>query len=296
MTFFERQRLETAFVPRAVPTFAECIARIETDDTLAVQRRRDLISGLRRLAKLLGLDPGSTPADPAWLRPRIQAFSAVGADVDPKTWANIRSNVSAALTICGIVEKPIRLNDLSPLWAPLWRIILDSGNLRVSRALGRFVGFADNLQIAPEDVSLVHMEGYRAALEINELHKTPEDSMRQAIRAWKVAIEKVSGFPGKPIYIARRGNLYALPMEAFPASFREDALRYRRRLEAPDLLDPKALAEPQRPATVKHRTEQLRRFASAVVHAGVPIDALTSTTELLRPDRVRAGLEWPDRA
>ena len=117
MTRFDRDFLERAFVPRSAPNFADCILRIQGDDSLDPFRRRDLASGLRLLAEAMQSDPATTPADPTWLQPRIAAIAPVMLDLKPKTWANILSNARTALATCGVVEKAIRLNDLSPLWA-----------------------------------------------------------------------------------------------------------------------------------------------------------------------------------
>ncbi|MCB6180201.1 hypothetical protein LHP98_18980 [Rhodobacter sp. Har01] len=292
MTKFDRQRFETVFLPRSIPTFAACIERIQADEALSADRRRDLASGLRRVADALQRDPAMTPADPAWLQPKIAAISPAGLDLSPKSWANILSNARAALAFCGIVQKATRLDDLSPLWAPVWHDVLASGELRVSRGLGRLVRFLDNLDVAPAEVTIEHAILYRAALEINELHRSPEESMRQAVRAWNIALDRIPGWPGRPICLSPRGNRFCLPLDRFPEGLQEGVARFRRRLEARDLLDPETLPRPLRPATVRHRVDQLRRFASAVVHAGVPISALTSITELLNLEYVRRGLQW----
>jgi hypothetical protein len=57
MTVFAKTDLDRSFVPKQTPMFADLIGMLEENSSLKSTRRRDMISGLRRVAKALGLPP-----------------------------------------------------------------------------------------------------------------------------------------------------------------------------------------------------------------------------------------------
>ncbi len=284
--------LDSVFVPRSRMTLAQCIERLRNHPDLSAIRKRDLVSALNRLSSILHRAPDAIPADPGWLQPRLSKIEPAAIGLSHKTWSTLLSNAKAAFSILEIVPRGQRLSDLSPLWRPLWQRLLQSGNIRVSRSLGRFARCMDNLQIPPEAVDLKAAQTYQRALEEAELRDNPEEAMYHAMRGWNRAVRELPWWPGKPVVLPSRLNAFVLSPEAFPPAFRDEVARFRERMEAPDLLDPDALAEPLRPATVRHRIAQTWRFASAAVHGGVAIETLTSFKALLVPGNVRKGLEW----
>jgi integrase len=284
--------LDVAFVPRSRISLASCINQLRGHTDLPAPRKRDLVSALLRLSAILDRAPEALPADPVWLQPRLSKIQPAAIGLKQKSWTNILSNAKAAFKVLGIVPRSHRLADLSPLWAPLWQRVLQSGNIRVSRSLGRFVRCMDNLAISPDRVDLEAALLYKRALEEAELHDTPVESMYQAIRGWNRAVRDLPWWPGKVIEPPTRRKTYVIDPASFPEAFRQDVARFRKRMEAPDLLDPDAPAAPLRPATVKHRVSQTWRLASAIVHGGTSIETITSFSALLVPSRVRQGLEW----
>lgn len=284
--------LDVAFVSPSRLKLSECIARLRDHADLSPTRKRDLVSALLRLSSALDRAPDAVPADPLWLQPRLANVHPAASDLTQKSWTNVLSGAKAAFAVLGIVPRAERLSDLSPLWGGVWRQVLESGNLRVSRSLGRFVRCMDNLGIAPEAVDFCAAQAYRTALLAAELHASPEESMYSAIRGWNRAVRELPWWPGKAVTLPSRRKTYILPAADFPEAFRADVARFRKRMEAPDLLDPEALPEPLRPATVAHRIAQTWRLASAVVHGGVPIGSLVSFDVLLEPTNIRRGLEW----
>ncbi len=63
--------LTLAFVKADTPMFAELVDQLRSDSSLTDGRRRDMISGLRRVAKALGPPPEDVPCDGRWLQPRL---------------------------------------------------------------------------------------------------------------------------------------------------------------------------------------------------------------------------------
>ena len=99
----------------AGPTLSHVIAQHQQAFFLTPQRRRDLISGVRRMSQIIGIDPGSTPASLPFLPSRINAVLPAKYDLTPKTWSTLRSNFRAAL----IEAAPRQVREGHPEWERL---------------------------------------------------------------------------------------------------------------------------------------------------------------------------------
>ncbi|WP_170791756.1 hypothetical protein [Ruegeria lacuscaerulensis] len=134
--------LTLAFVKADTPMFAELIDQLHSDSSLSDGRRRDMISGLRRVAKALGLPPEDVPCDSRWLQPRLTKVAPASLGLTLKSWQNAVSDARAALAHFGLVERRFnRIYDLSPDWHALWADVLASGDKTLQPALCRFVHY-----------------------------------------------------------------------------------------------------------------------------------------------------------
>src|SRR6478735_5569023 len=89
----------------AVPTLADVPNALETSVTLSPVRIRDLRSAITRFCGLLGEEPGWMALDLGELRNRLNAINPVSAGISAKSFANIRSDLYAAIAASGL--KPI---------------------------------------------------------------------------------------------------------------------------------------------------------------------------------------------
>jgi hypothetical protein len=154
MRRLDPSELEMATLPANTQTFADLIGKVSEDGALPLLRARDMISGLRRLAKALGRTPERVPADLRWLQPRLAKVSPASLDISANSWSNAVSDARAALTHVGITRP--RLNqqtDLCPEWRRLWALVLASKSHTLAVSLGRFVHFLSKLDVCPHDVS-----------------------------------------------------------------------------------------------------------------------------------------------
>lgn len=150
MIQIDPKRLETALLQPGTLMLAEVIIRINSDVSVPPTRRRDMVSGLRRVANAIGRPPEDIPADTHWLQKRLADFLPASVGLTPKSWSNILSNARAGLAQCGVVKRRInRPTDLSPAWAQLWELALATGNRTVSSSASRFVYFLNALGVAP---------------------------------------------------------------------------------------------------------------------------------------------------
>jgi hypothetical protein len=157
MSCIDPQKLRTAFLQAGTPMFADVMTKVADHANLSHERRRDIQSGLRRVAKALGHAPQDVPADAAWLQKRLGGFAPASVGLTPKSWSNALSDARAGLVLFGVVERRFnRKGDLSPEWRALWEAVLASGDLSV-QPISRFVYFLNRLGVAPADVGAPHL-------------------------------------------------------------------------------------------------------------------------------------------
>lgn len=184
--------LSKALLPAGTPMFSDVIDQIKTDSALPPTRKRDMISGLQRIATAFGIAPSNVPAAPQWLQPRLENISYAALGITRKSWLNLVSDARAALAHCGIVNKRRNTQrDLTPAWRDLWNDARESDQIHSS--LSRFIYFLDRLGVRPEDVGDQHMSAFHEALIGDEIRKNPTASLRNAVNSWNRAVKHVPG-------------------------------------------------------------------------------------------------------
>lgn len=293
MSYLDRTKIDRAFVPLGTPMFADLIHQLQDAEDVSPTRRRDLISGLRRVAKALGRDPKDVPADPKWLQPRIAKVMPAALNLSQKTWTNAVSDAKSAMTQVGLVVRhQNQIEDLALHWRILWRSVLDAQDPTLQPALCRFVHFLDRHGISPEVVSDEHALAFREALALNEIGKSPDTAYRAAVNGWNLARRRLHAWPQQTLTLPDRTNRIALPLACFPQSFQDELGQYCRRLAAPDLLAEEGTTTALADATIGLYRNRLLRFASVLVHAGIPIEDITTLRVLVDPANAETGLRW----
>jgi len=273
-------------------TFVGLLRLIETDADLPTRRKRDLMSNLRSFARLLEIDMEHSLAGIAPYRERLDGFDPVAAGVTSKRWANVRSDVTAALDRYGIRkgERPTP-SDLIAAWRQL-REEAKLIDIRFVRGLSRFIHYCSSRAIAPNEVDDSVMESFGAFLAGETLHRKPRHAHRRTCVLWNRAVNVIDAWPRQVVEIPSYRNCFSLPLMAFPASFRHDLDRWLSILGGKHLLAVEAPLRPCRPATLHAKREQVRRLASALVLGGHRKETITSLACLVEPDNFRVGLEF----
>lgn len=293
MLHIDPKNLETAFLCPGTMMFADLIAKLQADTALTPVRQRDLISAIRRTAKALGRPLETIPADPTWLRPRIERIVPAGIDLTPKSWSNVRSDLQAALAHAGITKRPVnRKWHLSPDWAPLWDKVLTSGDRTLRASLSRFVYFLSGQGVRPDEVSSKHGLAFRDALALNELSRSPEKSLTNTVSAWNLATARISGWPQQRLSAPQRQKVIKIPLDQLPAPFQQDLDAYVSSLEASDPFAIDGRLAPLQPISIQVYKARLLRFVGALVRSGLPVEALRNLSDLVAPQRMEQGLRW----
>jgi hypothetical protein len=114
------RKKQTASPAPRVPTLANVLNCLETSGDLSPVRIRDLRSAISRLCALIGEEPGRIELVLGQLRNRLAAINPVSAGISAKSFANIRSDLFAAIAASGL--KPITKAS-QPLAEP-WRALM----------------------------------------------------------------------------------------------------------------------------------------------------------------------------
>ncbi|WP_424988837.1 hypothetical protein [Microbulbifer sp. S227A] len=284
--------IDLAFVPASALMFADLIEQLQNDLTLPEGRRRDMISGLRRTAKALGFPPEEVPCDSRWLQPRLAKISPARLRLAPKSWQNAVSDARSALALFGIVERRFnRIADLDPEWKTLWAMVLKSGDKTLQPALCRFVHFLNRQGVQPSNVREEHALLYRDALERNEISKSPETAYRAAVNGWNLAGRRIKAWPRTILPLVSRQFIIKRDLKDFPLSFRCELDQLLTELGNPDPLSDRFSNKALRAATIEQYRNQLIRFASELVHAGVKPRSIKQLDVLIDPHMAKQGLQ-----
>lgn len=291
MTIHTPLRTDLAFVAPLTPMFADLVGRLTADTMVSQTRRRDMISGLRRVAKALGLPPEDVPCSGRWLQPRLSKISPASLGLTAKAWQNAVSDARAAMAHFGIFERRFnRISDLSPEWRALWSAVLASNDKTLEPALCRFVYFLSGQGIRPDQVGEEHALAYREALIRNEISKSPDVAHRAALNGWNLAVRRIAEWPRQKLLVVSRQKIFTMNQEAFPASFRAEVSDILAKFAAPDPLGEDGRTKPLRPVTISQYRRYFFRFASELVHSGLSADAVTGFSILLDPKMFERGL------
>jgi integrase len=291
MTKYSTIPLDGIFVSPSTPSFADLMDQLSTNDVLAPVRRKDLTSGLRRVADALNRAPAQVLADPRWLQPRLARIVPAAIGVSPKTWQNTVSNARNAMVACGIVSNRQRkVSDLSPTWRALWNLVRDSKDKSLLSPLPRFIFFLDRIGVAPEEVGSDDALLFLEAVEQNEISKNPQSAYRDAVMGWNRAVDRLPAWPRQRLDLPSRAKRVMLPEADYVSSFITDVDRYLEMRMRPDLLSIEDGLTPIAASTAATYRYMLLRFASHVVGGGVRTSEITCLEDLLQPAHVERGL------
>ncbi|MBW4976194.1 site-specific integrase [Roseovarius mucosus] len=291
MTVHNQIPLDEIFVSPATPSFAELIDQLQNNDTLTSARRKDLVSGLRRVAEALHKTPAQIPADPRWLQPRLAHVAPAAIRVSSKTWQNIVSNARSAMVACGIVTKRHRqAHDLSEAWRPLWECVRDSKDKSLLSPLPRIVFFLNRSGIAPADVNNDHVLLFLEALTLNEISKSPLNACKDAVMGWNRATERLAAWPQQRLALPLQSKRVMLQEVDYAPGLIADLDHYLCMRMRPDLLESAQYISPIAASSAATYRYLLLRFASHVIGTGIPANEIDCLTDLLQPAHAEAGL------
>jgi hypothetical protein len=270
-------------------TLAEVLEQIAEMGGLPRQRRHDLMSAVRSVARLLDGLPADIPADPEALRHRLSLLTPAAAGMTRSRWRNVRALLAAALALTGAkVLRRRRRDSLEPAWLDL---ILRIGDPYERARLSRFFSYASMNGIGPDGVDDRTVADFTESLKRNSLVERQTEIVRGLCLAWNRCAEKIEAWPTARLSVPNRRRDYALPPATYPGSFVSDLEAYIAHLAGSDLFDSTGRA-PASPATLRDARMRLFGMAAALVHSGRAPDTIRSLADLVAPDAVKTALTF----
>jgi integrase len=255
-------------------TLADLISLISNTD-LPKAKKLDMVSAVRAVGKALGAELADIPIDPGLLRRRLDLVSPEAIGYSPRRWANIRSLLARALELARPLMPSRSYAPISPSWeGPLAGL----GRSKQER-LKPLLRYLSENGIAPHEVTLEVLYGYRDAILNDRLRGRAEKTWDHLLWLWNKCVRTVVGWPEVEIPRESKREIYVLQWSDFPASLKEEADRFIERQTGRDLSD-EGPPKPWRQGTCETRLYQLRAAASALVHQGVAASEIASLSDL----------------
>jgi integrase len=272
--------LPSPFNDPAAPTLATVIRQLETAEP-DPRRRGEMISAIRTVCRVVRFEPHELPADLLLLNRRMRKAMIAAVGVSQSRWSNARSLLLRALKQTGLSIMPgRRLHPLSPAWAALDALLPQ----RFMRAgLSRFMRWCSALSIEPADLTLADFARFRAAVLNDSLLENGWNICQSTVRLWNQAVSTIPGWPQLSLPVTPARERYALPLEAFPASFQADVQDWLDQLSGKGGLL-KGPLRPVRPATLEKWQFAIRQLASGLVKSGRDPASITSLADLVTPE------------
>ena len=268
-------------------TLAEVLQRLGNLTTMPFRKRRDTMTAVRAVSRVVGRPLHEITTAPAQLRPLLTKAAPAMALMAPRRWTAVQSLVLSALLALGIDVMPGRArNPLSPAWTTLSGHLTDKGSrLGVSRILRYF----SREGIEPGEVDAAALQRFRTALIDTSLRGNPETAFRQTLRFWRLAAGAVPGWPAVDFLVPSLSRAYALAADRFPASFLADVDAFSAHSGNQDPFA-EDYAPSIRPSTVALRRKQVFQVASGLVASGMAIERIVDLGVLVEPENARVAL------
>jgi integrase len=263
-------------------TLACLLATLEDRADLIASRRRDLRSGVKRVASLLREDPSRIPLDLTAISAKLAPVNPLAAGLTPKSLANIRSCFLAAVKASGL--KPVQREPKAPL-SPAWlKLLAMLSEKRVHIGLSRLARFASANGIDPENIDDAAIEQFIAEVREGSLHRKPTVLHRNVTLIWNRAASQLQLGLKQITVPSFRGLPRRIDWTLLPDSFRTDVEGYLRWCGRSDPFDANARSRALSPRTLRLRRDQIHAAVTALVESNVKPTAITSLADLLSPD------------
>jgi hypothetical protein len=233
---------------------------------LSLGRVRDLSSAVSCFCGLINSRPDATPLDLAAIGERLSAVNPVAAGISSKRFANIRSDLFAAIAASGCKPvKPARQSLTGP-----WRELeakLETKRHRIG--VSRLARYASGGGMAPADVNDAVIAAFMAWIRENSLHRKPNDLHRQTTVIWN---EIADAFPAlglhKVTVPSYRSPPRRIDLALLPKSFRDDMEAYLAWCANTDPFAAGARPRPLASTTIALRSAEIHAAVTALVESG----------------------------
>ena len=270
-------------------TLQDVIDRLAGNSSLSDTRKRDLRSAVVTFGKLTDQALALIVLDLGGIRAALDAMVPAQAKVSRKRWANLRSDLAAAIEASGL--RPMLKTagvDLDEAWSSLFDPIADQ---RVRNGLSRFARWASLRRVDPQAVDTAAIARFIAELENTTLIRNLGSQHRSVATAWNILarLRPSSALQTVEVPTSRLAPT-RVDWAQLPDSFRADVERYLSWCAVPDPLDEHARATALAPRTLHLRRDHIHSAVTAASAAGIDVACWTSLASLVEPEPFKALL------
>jgi integrase len=274
------------------PTLADVLAAVERHSELSSTKRRDLASAVRRMAKLLGDEPGHIAVNFPAISEKLQSVVPLAAGMSKKTFGNIRSNFIYAVQVSGLkpVHRWAKKIALAPAWAELITKLPDKRSKIVFSRLGRYASCEG---IQPTRVDDHFVSSFMAFVRAGSLYRNQNPVHRKATITWNAVAAKMPklGLQTLTVPSFRRPSP-RLPWSALTEQFRQDLDNYLQWCAGADVFADDARERVLAPASIETVRNLVLYAVSALVKSGANPAAITSLRDLTEIDAFKRIVRW----
>jgi integrase len=262
------------------PTLQDVLDGLAGNSSLSDSRRRDLRSAVTSFAALMDTSPPHVALDLDAIRSVLDLMVPIQAKVSRKRWANLRSDLSAAIAASGLRPMLKTSNvELSESWVSLLARVPER---KMRDGLSRFSRWASERQIAPRDVNKEVIDRFIADLKSSSLVRKIVELGQAIVRSWN-RVAQVHPEEGlQEVAVTRRLNgPPRFPWDRLPESFRQDVDMYLQWASVPDPLDDNARRSPLAPKTVRLQRDHIHSAVTAAAAVGIDGSKLSGLASLV---------------
>jgi integrase len=271
------------------PSFADAIKAIEQATDLSPQQRAQWGSALRQIAKALDKPIETLPARWTSARFNIDRLHPAVVGANPKTLANQKSNVKAALHWFG------KEGEVAPRGVPLtsaWAVLRDSIVHYGRKArLSGFMRYCSGCGIEPAKVDEVALDNYFIYRKHTTSLAVNAAARRSVARTWNACVGDSPSWPHQRLVEPLCRTLEGSDWTEFPEGLRLDMDSYLASLQQVRKRPNGKRYRPSSPKTIKTRRAELVAFARKAVKIGIPTGDLISLAALVHPNVVEQVIE-----
>ena len=265
-------------------TLADVLVSLAQETSLSATRLRDLQSAVKRVAELLGQEPGAIPLDLPAISTKLTSVNPIAVGVSAKTLANVRSGFLTAVKDSGL--KTVQRSAKTPL-SPAWDgLMAQLSGKRAHLGLSRFARYASAKGIEPKEVNDAAIEGFINAVREGSLHRKPNDLHRQVTLIWNEEA-KLSGLQSVTV-ASFRAPIKRVDWTQLTPCFQQDVEQHLDWCSGADVFAADARPRALAPRTLKLRRNQIHAAVTALVESGVKPSAILSLADLVSPRKLQA--------
>ncbi len=274
----------------APATLKDVFDRLAAAPELSDIRKRDLRSAVSSFAKVVEQPLEAIRLDLSHIRKTLDNMVPAQAKVSRKRWANLRSDLAAAIAASAL--HPM-LSTAVLLLTDEWQMLLGGcADQAISSGLSRLARWASLRGVKPTAVDAAILERFITEIETTTLVRNPQMLAKTVAKSWNMLARSApdSGLHSVAVPASRVAS-DRLPWSELPASFLKEVEDYLDWCRMPDPLADDARPRKLAPATVKLRRDYIHLAATAACASGKTAPAeLTSISVLVEPEMYQAIL------